>query len=92
MKATYSFVVLQYAHDVVSGEFVNVGVAVYAPEAKYIGCLCNTRYGRLNKMFLNVDGDYFRGLVKYIETRFFIAAVPQRQLEQALASWTYLNV
>jgi hypothetical protein len=37
MKATYSFVVLQYAHDVVSGEFVNVGVAVYAPEAKYIG-------------------------------------------------------
>jgi hypothetical protein len=49
---------------------VNVGVALYAPEAKYIGCLCNTRYGRLNKMFLNVDGDYFRGLVKYIETRF----------------------
>jgi hypothetical protein len=70
MKTSYSYVVLRYAHDVVSGEFVNVGVALYAPGAKYIGCLCNTRYTRLNKMFLNVDGDYFRSLVKYIETRF----------------------
>jgi len=70
MKTTYSFVVLRYAHDVVSGEFVNVGVALYAPEVKYIDCLCNTRYGRLTRMFITVDGDYFRGLVKYIEARF----------------------
>ena len=70
MTTPYSFIVLRYVHDVMSGEFVNVGVALYAPGAKYIGALCNPRYTRLSRMFLDVDGDYFRGLVRYIETRF----------------------
>lgn len=70
MKTSYSFVALRYVHDIVSGEFINVGVALYAPEAKYIGALCNTRYGRLSKMFLDIDGEYFRGLMRHIETRF----------------------
>lgn len=70
MKTTYSFVVLRYVHDVMTGEFVNVGVALYASEARYVGGLCNTRYGRVTKMFGEVDGDYFRGLMRYIETQF----------------------
>lgn len=70
MKTAYSFVMLRYMHDVMTGEFVNVGVAVYAPGAKYIGGQCNTRYGRVTKMFGEVDGDYFRGLMRHIEGRF----------------------
>lgn len=70
MKTAYSFILLRYVHDVVSGEFINVGVALYAPGVKYIGGLCNTRYGRLSKMFGDIDGDYFRGLMRYIEARF----------------------
>lgn len=72
MKTAYSFVVLRYVHDVVTGEFINVGVALYAPEVKYIGGRCNTKYGRLSNMFGKgeVDGNYFRGLMHYIETCF----------------------
>lgn len=70
MKTAYSFVVLRYVHDVMTGEFVNVGVALYAPEARYAGGLCNTRYGRVARMFGEVDGDYFRGLMRYIEAQF----------------------
>src|ERR1035437_10476238 len=70
MKTAYSFVVLRYVHDVVTGEFINIGVALYAPGAKYLGGLCNTRSGRVSRMFGEVDGDYFRGLMRYIETRF----------------------
>lgn len=70
MKRSYSFVTLRYVHDIVSGEFINVGVALYAPGTQYIGAQCNTRYGRMSKMFLDVDGEYFRGLMRYIETRF----------------------
>lgn len=70
MKTAYSFVVLRYVHDVMTGEFINVGVALYVPSARYIGGLCNTRYGRITKMFGEIDGDYFRGLMRYIETRF----------------------
>lgn len=70
MKTAYSFVVLRYVHDVMAGEFINVGVALYAPGAKYIGGLCNTRYGRVTRMFGDIDGEYFRGLMRYIEVRF----------------------
>jgi len=70
MKTSYSFVVLRYVHDIVTGEFINVGVAVYAPGARYIGALCTTRYRRLSDMFLKVDGEYFRGLMRYIQNRF----------------------
>ena len=72
MSTAYSFVVLRYIHDVMTGEFVNIGVALYAPDAKFIGGLCNTRYGRLTSLFGNgeIDGDYFRGLMRYIEARF----------------------
>lgn len=70
MKTAYSFVVLRYVHDVMAGEFINVGVALYAPGARYIGGLCNTRYGRVTKMFGDIDGEYFLGLMRYIEVRF----------------------
>jgi hypothetical protein len=33
MKTTYSFTILRYVHDIATGEFVNMGVALYAPEA-----------------------------------------------------------
>ena len=69
MKTPYSFVVLRYVHDIVSGEFVNVGVALYAPAVKYVRARCNLRYGRLSKMFTDVDGDHFRSLVRHIESR-----------------------
>ncbi len=72
MKTAYSFVVLRYVHDMFTGEFVNIGVALYAPGAKFLGGLCNTRYTRLTSLFgkSEVDGDYFRGLMRYIEGRF----------------------
>ena len=31
-QISYTYAVLRYVHDVTSGEFVNVGVALYAPQ------------------------------------------------------------
>jgi hypothetical protein len=70
MKTAYSFVVLRYVHDIMTGEFINIGVALYAPAAKYLGGFCNSRFGRLSKMFGDIDGEYFRGLMRYIEAQF----------------------
>src|SRR5689334_14157523 len=70
MKTTFTYTVLRYVHDVATGEFVNMGVALYAPEAKYISSICNPRYGRLSKMFLDVNGDHLRSLVRFIQARF----------------------
>ncbi len=70
MKTTFTYTVLRYVHDIATGEFVNMGVALYAPEAKYVSALCNPRYGRLSKMFLEVNGENLRSLVRYIQARF----------------------
>jgi hypothetical protein len=42
MKAAYSFSVLRYVHDPVTQEFVNIGVAVFSPEARYFRAICTT--------------------------------------------------
>lgn len=70
MKTAYTFTVLRYVHDITTGEFVNVGVALYAPNVKYLGAICTPRYGRLSKVFLDIDGDHFRSLMRFIQARF----------------------
>lgn len=72
MNATYaySYVMLRYVHDTTTGEFVNVGVALYAPEARYVGARCRTTIGRFREMFPNVNADHFRALMHHVQTYF----------------------
>jgi hypothetical protein len=69
MKIPYTFSVLRYVHDILTGEFVNIGVILYAPKAKYLNAICTPRYTRLRKMFLDIDGDHFRKSVRYIQAK-----------------------
>jgi hypothetical protein len=41
MNTTFTYTVLRYVHDIATGEFVNMGVALYAPEANYVSAICN---------------------------------------------------
>src|SRR5207249_2292563 len=36
MKTTYSTITLRYLHDVVTGEFANIGVVLYSPEQRFL--------------------------------------------------------
>src|SRR3990167_5330251 len=67
---SYTYTVLRYVHDVTSGEFVNVGVALHASEARYLGALCRTTYGRLSKVFPGVNAEHFKTLMRHIQNRF----------------------
>lgn len=67
---SYTYSVLRYVHDVATGEFVNVGVALYASQARYLGAICRTTYGRLNKVFPGVNAEHFKTLMRYIQTNF----------------------
>jgi len=71
MSCKYSAVLLRYVHDVVGAEFVNVGVVVYAPDAKFLGCICTQRYGRLSSLFgkNRVAGANLRELFRYVQAR-----------------------
>jgi Protein of unknown function (DUF3037) len=70
MKVTYTFTVLRYVHDVTTGEFANVGVALYSPETRYVGAICTTRYRRVSRMFFSIDATDFRSLMRFIQGRF----------------------
>ncbi|MCB1633492.1 MAG: DUF3037 domain-containing protein [Xanthomonadales bacterium] len=69
-KVSYTYMVLRYVHDVTTGEFVNVGVAMHAPDARFVGALCRNTYGRLNKVFPGVNADHFKSLMRHIQAQF----------------------
>lgn len=69
-KYQYSFAILRYVHDTTTGEFVNVGVALHAPEVRYANAICRTTYGRLNRMFPGINAEYFKSTMRHIQSRF----------------------
>jgi len=70
MKTTYSTITLRYLHDVVTGEFANIGVVLYSPEQRYLEARFTTSYERLNAIFLKIDHLHYRALMRYMANRF----------------------
>lgn len=66
----YTYSVLRYIHDITTGEFINVGVALHAPNERYAGALCRSTYGRLSKAFPGVNPDHFKSLMRHIQSHF----------------------
>ena len=69
MKTGYTYTVLRYVHDISTGEFVNVGVALYAPDACYASAICRHTHGRLSSVFPGMDGDGFKRLMRFVQSR-----------------------
>jgi hypothetical protein len=66
----YSYTVLRYLHDTVTGEFVNVGVALFAPEVGYLSALCRTTYRRVSSAFPGLNGEQFRSVMRHVQAQF----------------------
>lgn len=69
-KTPYTYTVLRYVHDIATGEFLNVGVALLAPERHYVNALCRTTYGRLKEVFPTLDGESFRSAMRHVTHEF----------------------
>ena len=69
MKTPYHSITLRYVHDVVTGEFANVGVVIYVPDQHLLDGRFTTSYERLNAMFLKVDHLHFRTVMRHLESR-----------------------
>jgi hypothetical protein len=48
---TYELQVLRYHHDVITGEFVNVGIVLFNKEMQFLRCAVTHRYARLSRFF-----------------------------------------
>ena len=69
MKKQYSYTVLRYIHDITTEEFINVGVVLYSPQEKFLSAACTNKYGRLSRMFFDIEGEQFKQVVKNIQDR-----------------------
>jgi hypothetical protein len=63
----YTFTVLRYVHDIVTGEFLNVGVVLHSQSARVLTAKVRHTYGRLTKVFPTVNGDHFKRTLAHIE-------------------------
>ena len=69
MKYKYTFSVLHYVHDVVSGEFVNIGLLFHCPEAGVVNLQFERRYSRISKFFGDSAGAEVANVVAGIASR-----------------------
>ncbi len=66
-RQPYSYVLLRYRHDPVAGEFVNVGVILYAPESHFVGARVRKTLGRLGKVFPGIQKVEISGALNSID-------------------------
>lgn len=69
-REPYTYALLRYRHDPVAGEMVNVGVVLYAPKNGYLGGLFRKAFGRISKVFPDVNGAVLRRDLTRIERAF----------------------
>src|SRR5262245_44275521 len=66
-KTTYTYTVLRYVHDTTTGEFINAGVVLLAPNLRFLGVKIRHTHGRLSAMFPDLDRDAFKSSMRVIE-------------------------
>lgn len=66
-KEPYSYVVLRYIHDVLTGEFVNVGLVMVAPGQSLILAKARKTFGRIKSVFPDLDSDSYKRAIEAVE-------------------------
>lgn len=66
-KRAYSYTVLRYVHDVVSGEALNVGVVMHAPSAAFLKVHTRKTIGRLKQVFPDLDREAFVSTMRAVD-------------------------
>lgn len=65
-RETYSYTILRYVHDVMTGEFVNVGVVVHASSG--LKSKFRSTYGRVSSVFPGLDEKAFKEALRGVQS------------------------
>lgn len=65
----YKFSILRYYHDIVSEEFINLGIVVYFQEPLLLTFKYTNSFKRVTRTFLNADVEYLKKLLQNIDYR-----------------------
>lgn len=77
----YQYAILRYIHDRSTGEFVNIGAVIWAPERQEFIFDINHRYGRVSSFFDGLNGKEFQKMVGALRS-FFSEQSNRRKLKQ----------
>lgn len=65
----YQYSIIKYVHNAASGECVNVGLAMLAPDERVFLVQFNQRYSRISKFFQgSFDGQHYRSMVRHLDS------------------------
>ena len=77
----YQYTLIKYIHNDASGECVNVGLALLAPEHRMFKVEFNPRCGRISRFFRNTfDRNHYRTMTRALTERFNHLAESLREL------------
>jgi Protein of unknown function (DUF3037) len=63
----YQFQIVRYVHDRVTGEFVNIGVVVYIPEARFLAAKFISKFSRLSHFFGDLNGQVLLNSLRHFD-------------------------
>ena len=69
-KQPYSYTILRYVHDVMTGEFVNVGVIMHVPSQRRVITKIRNTIGRVTSVFPDLDRDEFTSEMNAVQREF----------------------
>lgn len=75
----FSYSIIRYRHDISTGETLNVGVVLFAPETGEVGIQYSQKYARLSEAFAGFDGDAYRSTMSKLESRLLAIAKPMSE-------------
>ena len=67
---SYQYSVIRYHHDLSTGEFLNIGIAIYAPELNYFKAQITSKYSRITDTFCTANGEEYRYYINRLMRRF----------------------
>lgn len=81
-RKTYAYRVLQYRHDPMAGELVNVGVMVHSAEWSFLDIRVRSSLGRLDNLYIDLDRRTLTSGLHAVENAVAVAA---RELPELLS-------
>jgi len=76
-RFSYEYSTLRYVHDIGTGEFINVGVAVFSADSSFLDFKYRKVLGRIHDIFPDINVKNFKALLRGVEKRFREVALVQ---------------
>lgn len=69
-KYSFQFRILRYIHDSFTGEFLNIGLALFSQSAPYFQVRLLPKYSRISQTFPGMDGEYYHQYITALQNKF----------------------